>query len=384
MHLPMRLLLILCLLMSINVISKKTSIDEKDDDYVQEYEYSYTYKSIIYEKAETNTPSNIYTNHAGNVVITGDTLGNILVSTNHGKSWAESKLLYDGNSYYSIAGLVMNEEGDKMLVSTNSNLIFYSSDYGSTFNVRSTERQCSIMAATMDLDNVVCIGGELTKSSTLSVDDDNDDGEDLYNYNYLYRSQDGGYTWEQSDSKHARWIGLLSNEDGSWIVGVIRHKLQYAWASDDGGKTYKCINDEEINDWGVVCGSKNLQTMMMTDTVSKNVHISVDYGYTWTQIYSGADLDDSISINSCAISANSYEGTETNINLALGFTGNAMKVVYGCDPHDEFEHCADRWYDTGNSDSDTYSQALSKNGKYFYSIDSSTMKIALGTRKDID
>jgi plastocyanin len=164
---------------------------------------------------------------------------------------------------------------------------------------------------------------------------------------------------------------------GSTITG-------YTWASSDYGKTYICINDEEINDWGVICGSKNLQTMMMTDTVSKNVHVSVDLGYTWTQIYNGSSLDDSVTINSCAVAANSYEGTETKIELALGFSGTSMKVVYGCDPHDEFEHCADRWYDTGDSDADTYSVTLSKNGKYFYSIDSTTMKIAIGTRKNID
>ena len=108
----------------------------------------------------------------------------------------------------------------------------------------------------------------------------------------------------------------------------------------------------------------------------------MDYGYTWTQVYDGANLDKSITINSCAVSANSYEGTATNIALAIGFTGTSMKVVYSCDPHTEHEHCADMWLDTGDLDTDanTYSQALSKDGKYFYSIDSNTMKVSLGYR----
>jgi hypothetical protein len=34
----------------------------------------------------------------------------------------------------------------------------------------------------------------------------------------------------------------------------------------------------------------------------------------------------------------------------------------------------------GDTDANTYSQALSKDGKYFYSIDSTTMKVSLGYR----
>jgi len=373
--------------------SKKHKHDSShvgDDNYEQQYEYEYKYKAIAYDNDEASSPTHIYTNHAGNVVVVGDKLGNVLRSTNYGKSWDQSKSLYDGDSYLYIAGLVMNEAGDEMIVSTNTDTIFYSSDYGKTFSIRSSDRQCSIMASSIDLKTIVCIGGQVATIDTSTGDDDDDDnvdddGIDSVNLNYLYYSQDSGYTWHQSNSKHARWIGLLSNEDGSWIVGVIRHKLQYAWASSDGGITYTNINDEEINNWGVLCGSKDLTTMMMTDTSSRNVHISEDYGYTWTQIYNGEDNDESVTLNSCAVAADSYEDSDTDIELAIGFSGTSMKVVYGCDPHTETAHCADRWYDTGSSDSSaaTYSVALSKDGKYFYSIDASTMKVSIGHRESI-
>ena len=41
--------------------------------------------------------------------------------------------------------------------------------------------------------------------------------------------------------------------------------------------------------------------------------------------------------------------------------------------------------DTGNSnnDADTFTVALSGNGKYFYSVDSKASKISIGTRKNL-
>ena len=362
-----------------NSDSKQKS--NNDDDYVQEYEYTYKHKSISYDKDLTDSPTKIYTNHKGNVVIVGDSQGTIMRSTNYGKAWHTSTLT-DGSDTYSIAGLVMNEKGNEMLVSTKSDLIFYSDDYGETFSKRSSSRQCSLMASSVDLKTIACIGGEIVSTSS---GDDDDDGEDDVNYNHLYYSQDSGYTWTKSDSKYARWVGIVSNQDGTWIVGVIKHKMKYVWASSDGGATYSCINDEEINDWGCLCASKDLQTMMLTDTVSRNVHISMDYGYTWTQIYDGEDQDSSVTVNSCAVSANSYEGSDTNIALAVGFTGTSMKVVFKCSPHTELAHCADRWIDTGDddTDADTFSVALSQDGKYFYAVDSNTMKISIGHRESI-
>ena len=359
-------------------------------------EYGYQYKSIIYDKSYENSPTRIYTNYDGNVVITGDTLGNILRTTDYGKTWDQSKTLFNGTDYLSISGLVMNSNGKEMLVSTDSNMIFYSKNYGKTFNVRSTTQQCSIMAASKDLTTIACIGGAVkdTTATVFNEDDVDDDGGstlfgdddgtalDGYNHNEIYYSSDSGYTWSKSDAVSARWIGLLSNDDGSWIVGVIRHKLEYTWASSDGGATFTCINDEEINDWGDLCGSKNLATMLMTDSVSKNVHISVDYGYSWTQVYNGASLDDSVTINSCAVSKESFEdgSDDDTITIALGFTGTNKKVVVDCEPHVDKNHCAESWEDTGDEDVDTYGVALTGNGKFFYSVDASTMKVASGLR----
>ena len=111
----------------------------------------------------------------------------------------------------------------------------------------------------------------------------------------------------------------------------------------------------------------------------------MDMGTTWTQIYDGEDLDSSVTVNSCAVSADSYEGSSKEVELALGFTGTSMKAVFKCNPHSERAHCADRWIDTGDKDTDanTFSVALSQDGKYFYSVDSTTMKISIGHRESV-
>ena len=231
--------------------------------------------------------------------------------------------------------------------------------------------------------NLVCIGGQLIDTGGVPVaDDDNDDAAKEYNYNHLYYSTDGGYKWSKSDAKHARWMGLVSNEDGSWVVAIIKHTMKYVWASDDGGKTFFNINKEEKNEWNCLAASKDLNTMMLTDDVSRNVHISFDLGYSWTQVYKGQYLDDDITVNACAVAAYSGESDDDDdISLALGFTGQSMKVAYDCN-HDT---CLNEWKDTGssNSDADTFTVALSGNGKYFYSVDSKTSKISIGTRKNL-
>ena len=353
-------------------------IESSDSEVV--YEYSYSSKYIKFDKSVyTNSPTNIFTNYKGNVVVVGDSLGSVLRSTDYGKTWSVSKALYDGSDYQTISHIMMNKKGDEMLVTTKSNNIFYSNDYGLTFQVRSTDRQCSIITGSTDLQSLQCIGGEVIDSATFSGDDD---GSDV-NYNHLYYSSDGGYNWHKSDASKAKWIGLVSNEDGTWIVGAVSQDMEYAWASSDGGKSYKCINDEESQNWGCLAGSENLKTMILTDKVTKNVHISEDYGFSFTQVFNGANLDEKVTINACAVSSDSYEKDDELINLALGFSGSSMEVITKCNAHTEKYHCEDQWQETGDSDSDadTYSVALSSDGKYFYSVDATSMKISIGTRK---
>lgn len=338
-------------------------------------DYDYDYYSL--DLSDGNSPSQIYTNQAGSLVILGDSEGNIYRSTNYGKSWKTSKPLPNGDSYASLVGLVMNEEGDEILFSTDTDLIFYSSDYGAAFKVVSTGRECSIMSASSDLQTVVCIGGQLVSTSS---EDDGDDSPAEYNQNHIYYSKDGGYSWSKSDAKNARWMGIVSNEDASWIFAVIKHTMNYVWGSSDGGEHWKLINGEEKNDWGCLAGSKNLNTMILTDVGTRNVHISNTKGYLWTQVYEGEYvLDDSITVNACSVAAYSDEDDNDSNSLALGFTGQSMQVALDC--FDDV--CHDEWNATGDSDedADTYSVALSANADYFYSIDSKTSKIAIGTRK---
>ena len=341
-------------------------------------DYDYDYYSL--DLSDGNTPSQIYTNQAGNLVIVGDSEGNVFRSTNYGGKWKTSQPLPNGKNYASLVGLVMNEKGDKMLVSTDTDMIFYSDDYGATFSFRSSDRECSIMSASSDLKTVACIGGQLVSKSSKD-DDDGDDSSSEYNQNHIYYSKDGGYSWSKSDAKKARWMGIVSNEDGSWMVAIIKRTMKYVWASSNGGKSWKLINGEGKNEWGCLSGSKDLNTMMLTDTASRNVHISFDYGYSWTQVYKGEYLDDHITVNACSVAAYSDEDDDdsNNISLALGFTGQAIKVALDCNSNT----CSNEWDDTGDSDddADTLTVALSANGKYFYSIDSKTSKIAIGTKK---
>ena len=104
--------------------------------------YDYDYKDL--KLSSGTTISQIYTNNKGNLVILGDSNGQVYRSTDYGDSWKKTYPLADGDSYRSITGLIMTEKGDEIIVSTDSSILYYSNDYGATFSVRATDRECSI------------------------------------------------------------------------------------------------------------------------------------------------------------------------------------------------------------------------------------------------
>lgn len=334
------------------------TVEEASSDNGDDFEYLYVYKDISTDRS--GEPVGVYTSKHGDVIITGDNAGNVWISTSSGVKWKHSYLNESDGSLY-ITGCVISSNGKEMIVSTNEELIYHTKDYGETFSVRAYHK-CSIMASSEDLENIICIGG------------------DLGDLNSLLISYDKGSTWKKSETPPAIWMGIASNEDFSHIVAIKKYTFDYVWKSSDKGVTFKLIANNEKNEWGDLCASRSLSVLVLTDYNTLNSHVSVDYGQTWHQIFchQGPSGDERIlvngTVNACSVS---YDGA----SFALGFTGGDLYVIHNCQPADDQAQCESYWRSqntTIDSYHDTRGVALSVDGTHFYSVDGSTMEIASG------
>jgi len=108
------------------------------------------------------------------------------------------------------------------------------------FSIQSNQK-CSIMSASSDLENVICIGG--TPGNT----------------NSIYYSNDKGKTWSKSTVDKNQWIGIASNSDFSNIVTVVKLSGKYSYGSTDGGVTFNVLADNEKQHWSCMASSRDLE-----------------------------------------------------------------------------------------------------------------------------
>jgi len=336
-----------------------SSPTEGDDDY-------YVDDDIYID----DTSFGIYTSKNGKIVISSDSYGNVYRSSHYGEdgTWTYSKALeVSGTSknkvYGSIEGLVMSSTGEEMVVSTNYNGIFYSSDYGHSFTKVSSYK-CSLMAASDDLSGIICIHGN------------------VYEQNHLIYSYDKGVTWSISEGSYAKWSGVATNSDFSVVIAVRRYSENYTWHSTNKGRTFTLICSDELNKWGQLCASRDLETMMLTDSKTKNVHVSMDQGYSWSQIFNSDDsLHSNATVMACSISPDGY-------TFGLAFKDADTYISHGCDPAVDIVHCRDSWIHlevySNPKDYDSSGIALSNFGDYFFTVDSTKNEIVRAEKTSYD
>ena len=189
---------------------------EKTKQYTYDFIYNSIEESNSGKKSKQGVPNAIFSSLSGKIALASDTKGNIYRTTNYGKTWSSSKEIEISNKKYgSISGCVMSHTSEEILVSTNDDdTIFYSNDYGKTFTIQSS-RTCSIMAASSDLQNVICINGTPEEK------------------NSMLHSTDKGVSWTKSKAAKADWIGVVANSDFSNIVAVVQSSRTYAYGSTD-------------------------------------------------------------------------------------------------------------------------------------------------------
>jgi BNR/Asp-box repeat len=272
----------------------RTSSDDDDDDNDDEIA-THTLKA---------TATGLFSSTDGETVVAADMSGHLLISHDYGATFKTTRpLQLSSGKYATVYGLVMDEDGTKMMASTGTNNNFYSEDGGVTWEEMSDSPTCGKIAATSDLSGIVCIEGIDSSEET-----------------YVYYSKDYGESWSKADAGKGNWIGVVTASDFSRTVLLETGGWAYIATSDDMEFT---ANEGEANNWGCLAASSDATVLVMTDVDTGNAHGSFDGGDTWTNVYTNMWGDDQI-IGPCMVNG---DGTR----IALGFTGASMKITKSFD-----------------------------------------------------
>ena len=308
-------------------------------------------------KVEDTPAGFVMTNDWGNLTLFSDVSGRFYRSIDYGDSWAVLADALEGGVLY---GAAMSGDGREIMAGTASGGVYYSDDFGESFEKRA-KTTCSIIAASADLSQAACVGGAV--------------GE----MNNIFFSINSGKKWSKSTMTKQYWAGIASNADASYMVAIVPAKQKYAWVSTDGGASFSVLANNELRTWGCLGHSRDLSRMILTDVGTLNTHGSIDYGQTWFQIYCGDCLTHNFSQPGWASCAVSGDG----LSYALGFKDETLKVVHNCDPAVNGTHaCKDCWQDQVAASTsgvwDTVGVAFSYDGTYFYSVDALKLVVTTG------
>jgi len=193
-------------------------------------------------------------------------------------------------------------------------------------------------------------------------------------------SSDGGKNWKKSsDLPKGLWIGVVANTDFSTVAASLYTGDPYFYTSFDSASSFTASEFSEYENFTYAClaADSSLSHIILTDSITRNVHLSEDYGGFFEQVFA-ADvygLPDSATTTSCAVSqkGNSY---------ALGWTDYPTATVFDC-ASDSVSNCDGDWVkqvdcNSESGDYNTAGLALSQKGEYVFSTDAGTKEISVG------
>ena len=306
------------------------------------------------------SPGSLFTSSSGELVLFSDQDGYLYRSSDYGKTYTTSQALVYGEGQYGVlAGMVMTESGDRMIAGTGNMGTFHSTDFGVTWELLSAV-PCSIIATTSDdLENLACIGGPRSQD------------------NFLYYSTDIGHTFVKSSAEEHDWVGLVGSSTTGTMLAAMATGYNYTFKSTDSGQTWEQGEQPESMQWGCLAASNDMSRMILTDSITRNVHMSQDQGDHWYQAYDARHdvLQDDMLLNACTVSGD-------GVYFVLGFTDTAIKITTNCTSTGVGD-CDDKWVNQEDATTtgrfNTTALAISHDGSYIYAADATTWEVAVGT-----
>ena len=83
------------------------------------------------------------------------------------------------------------------------------------------------------------------------------------------------------------YTGVTSNADFSKLTAVVFTGCGYIYHSTDDGNSWTQTDSDEacLLQWNCLAASADAKTLLITDSMTRNVHASAAYGHTWFQVF---------------------------------------------------------------------------------------------------
>ena len=190
----------------------------------------------------------------GEVLLATSNTGLIYTSTDGGVNWS-ARSISSGN--VNRRALVTSENGDQIYSAIYGGKIEYSENSGETWRVSADITQNWIgIAASNSFQKIYAVGYQ----------------------GAVYRSLDSGVTWERSSLPSLTWVSIATSTDGSKIVAVAKGGNIYT--SANSGDTWS--SRETKRKWVSVASSSNGDKLAAV-VEGGFVYTSENGGSTWTQ-----------------------------------------------------------------------------------------------------
>lgn len=222
----------------------------------------------------------------GQLAFLGTDVGGMYKSTDGGSNWYPCTVGFDANGATSI--VVDPKNNNKVLCvgassgydSTNG--IYMSTDAGETWKFMYSVEQNSDGKVGVHGDNRIQLAydvssydEELGYCTTVYWSRENNTSNSEYNNPSIYKSTDGGYTWNIIENTSSYGGGQIRvSSDTGWVFVTASDGI---YRSKDGGVTWEHIFDEWV-------GGFDMVTDYPSNLYASNwngYHVSTDYGETW-------------------------------------------------------------------------------------------------------
>ena len=222
----------------------------------------------------------------GKLAFLGTDVGGLYKSVDGGSNWYLSTVGFDANGATSI--VVDPKNNNRVLcIGASSgydetNGIYLSTDAGETWNYVYSVVQNSTGVVGYHGDTRIQLAYDISSydaslgyCKVVYWSREHNSGSSDYNYPMLYKSTDGGYTWNEIPNSSAYAGGQIRvSADTGWVFVNTNSKI---YRSKDGGNSWKEVLSDSVTGFDMVTTyPSNLYA-----TGSNGYYVSTDYGETW-------------------------------------------------------------------------------------------------------
>ena len=229
-----------------------------------------------------NSATTATLNDIPNSIVLRDENGN-LADKSHNTIYENISLT---NMSYQWTDMSVSSNGQIILATANNNYIYISRDGGDTWKptlqtITKPWKTCTI-----------------TKNGNIMIVGTNNE--------YLYMSKDNGITWSTLFSDANRiWNNIAISDNGTYILAITSTEIIN---SSDGGNTWFTKSGYSNLTRCVMSSNGQIQVIINSNSNNNQIHISIDYGNTWS--------NKSISLSNTIIRS-----------IAINNNGNLIRVI---------------------------------------------------------